>query len=262
MSGLEAQAQTLDDLVTQSSKLVQALDNSMLVVGGMDEAARQGRIVPRGVAQLAFVSDNDVNNYNYAATSYTSGSPGAQEWFNATADAKVVDLNNSVQEFVSAASPLIEATRVSRMAEQAQLSGNIAEQQALENYVSTNDVVVDNTELQAFKTSAVTVEESAAVAGAYLAAANDPQIIEFADQAAREFNATYSEVTQELFNRDTNHIEVQFASYNRLVAFNMGAYVASASEILDLGVSSDFYKGNPTQDPCFFDSTQCNNTGQ
>lgn len=255
MSGLEAQAQTLDDLVTQSNKLVEALDKSILVVGGMDEVARQGRIVPRGVAAL--ISDSDVNDYNYAATSYTSTTPGAQEWFNATADAKVVDLNNSVQEFVGAASPLIEATRVSQMAEQVQLSGNIAEQQALEDYVATNDVVVDNTELAAFNASTVAVETSAAVAGAYLAAASDSQIVEFADRAATEFNATYSEVTQELFNRDTNYIEVQFASYNQSLAFDMGAYVASASEILDLGVSSDFYKTGPTQNACFFEGTEC-----
>lgn len=257
MSGLEVHAQTLDDLVTQSNKLVAAFDTSMKVIGGMEEATFMGRIVPVGISEVAKISDRDAVAYNDATTSYKSYSPDAQEWLNATADSKILDLNNSIEEFVNAASPLVEATRVANMAQQAQLSGDLAEQQALEDYVKTNDVVVDNNELAAFNTSVSVVEESAAVAGAYIAAANDPKIVEAANSMASQFKATYSEVTEEMFNRDTNHIEIQFASYNRVIALNMSAYVISAEEVLNIGASSYIYLNSPTQDDCYFNNASC-----
>lgn len=247
------EAQTLEDLITETNNLVSAFDTSIQVVGGMEEVANWAGIVPVGASEAALLSSTVVDAFNSAASSYTANTLTAQEWLSNTAETKIIELNAAVKTFTVVASPLIQAVEISNLAQTAETD---VEKEVLSEMAASS--VISTTQVGEYNEAVLGVETAAAVAGAYLAAANDASLVSTATMNAREFNSTYSDVATEVFNRDTNKIEIGFSSHNSVVYLDMGAYLVDAATVLTTGATSKLYLTGPTQEACFFSaSSEC-----
>lgn len=246
-----SEAATLEELIAQTNSLVAAFDSSIQIVGGMNDVALAGQVVPVGASDAALISEDLVAAYN-DALNFTQ--PGAQEWLTAQADKKIEELDNAVVNFTYAAVPLIEAVEVGNMAASAT---TVEEEVALEDFIITNNVEITSVELAEYNDSVVAVESAAATAAAYITASNSQSFVESADSQASDFRVQYSEVATETFNRDTSTIEVSFTGHTSTVSLGLGNYIASIDSIFSAGLESSLYLTGPTQNSCFFTGEGC-----
>jgi hypothetical protein len=244
-----SEAATLEELIAQTNSLVAAFDSSIQIVGGMNDVALGGQVVPVGASDAALISEDIVAAYNNALD---FSNPGAQEWLTAQADQKIEELDNAVINFTYAAAPLIEAVEVGSMAASAT---TVEQEVALEDFIVTNNVEITSVELVAYNDSVVAVESAAATAAAYITASSSQSFVESADAQAYDFRVQYSEVATETFNRDTSTIEISFMAST--VSLGLGNYIASIDSIFSTGLESSLYLTGPTQNSCFFTGETC-----
>ena len=101
------------------------------------------------------------------------------------------DVHTSVDAFVQRYA-IIEVATVNEMAADA-ARRLTPEAIALQEYMDVNDVILDDQEVQDFNDSLQAVEVAAQTAGAYMAVANDAQMIQTANDSAAQFQATYEQ---------------------------------------------------------------------
>lgn len=249
--------QEIDDLVNTSASIRSTFDYGIRAIGGMTAYAATGGIAPTGTVDNGIISYGQADAYNAAVVAVQNATytvdVGAQEYFDNAADQAMQTVSNAVNAYVDAAQAVIEVVRVNEIAADAQAAGDGEALTAVQDYIATNDVTLEQSDIDVYNDALVTVEENAQTAAAFMAVASDATLIESANQQADSMNSTYAEATESFFDASMGEVVVKFEGVQDLVVVLMvNTYFKTTTEILTEGETSSFYQTGPTYNPCAF----------
>lgn len=246
----------IDDLVNTSASIRSTFDYGIRAVGGMAYYAGVGGIAPTGTVDNGIISHGQANAYNAAVTAVQNATytvdVGAQEYFDNAADQAMSNVNNAVDAYVDAAQAVIEVVRVNEIAADAQAAGDSEALTAVQEYIATNDVTLEQSDVDIYNDALITVEENTQTAAAFMAVAGDETLIDSANQQADSMDSTYEDATEAYFDAAAGEVVVKFAGVETQVAVLVTSYFKTTADILTQGENSNFYKTGPTYNPCAF----------
>lgn len=248
-------ASELDNLITTSQDIRNSFTYGIQAVGGMSNYAGLGGIANTGVTDPALISKAQQDAYNNAVLQFQSTNytwdPDADTYFQDQSQQAMSNLSASIDAFVDAAVAIVEVTTVGTMAEQAASAPDEREAIELQEYIDANDVLLDDQEVGGYNEALQVVETAAQTAAAYMAVANDPALIQSANDSAYAMNVTYQESTATFFDAATGILTVEWAGEAQQVALDMNSYYKLDTEILQEGANSMFYHTSP-EGGCWF----------
>ena len=248
-------ANEIDNLVTNSQALRDTFRYGIQAVGGMMEYANVGGIAPTGTVDPGLISKAKQDAYNNAVLQFQSTNytwdPNADQYFQEQSQQAMDNLGQVVDSYVDAATALITVATVNEMAEDAQEAPDSREAVALQEYMDANDVLLDDQEVDTYNESLQAVEVAAQTAAAYMAVANDPALIESANDSAYTMNVTYEESQASFFDASTGVLTVEWAGQNQVVMLDMNGYFKLDADIITEGSTSMFYTTSP-EGGCWF----------
>lgn len=229
----------------------------------MASYASVGGIAPTGTVDGGWISYAQADAYNAAVAAVQAATypvdAGAQQYFDEVADQAMQQVSVAVDAYVDAAMAVIEVVRVNEIASDAQAAGDNETASAVQDYLNTNDVTLEEAEVDVYNNALLTVEETTQTAAAFMAVANSPDLIDSANQQADSLNSTYETATESYFDAAMGEVVVKFEGVQDfVVALMVNTYFKTTADILTEGQNSDFYQTGPTQNPCNFfqDPTQ------
>lgn len=253
----------IDDLVTASASIRASFDYGIRAVGGMASYAAIGGIAPTGTVDQGWISYAQADAYNAAVAAVQSATypidAGAQQYFDDVADQAMQQVSVAVDAYVDAAAAVIEVVRVNEISADAQASGDNETAAAVQDYLNTNDVTLEDAEVDVYNDALVNVEEATQTAAAFMAIASSPDLIDSANQQANSLNSTYASATESYFDAAMGEVVVKFEGVQDfVVALMVNTYFKTTADILTEGENSNFYQTGPTYNPCAFfqDPTQ------
>ena len=250
-----AYSNEVDNLVTTSQSIRDSFKYGIQAVGGLHSFAGQGKIGNTGTVQGGKIDYSQSEAYNQALaavqnTNYTYD-PGAQEYFNEQADVAMNEVNMAVDTFVEASQAVIEVVVVNEMAQDAQNAGDEREAIALQEYIEANDVILADAEVDMYNEALDSVESAAQVAAAYMAVANDENLVAEADQMAYDMRVTYAEAATSFFDIETQGVWVSFNGGNTVQGLMLSGYFVTVESIIEEGQQTEFFRSSPEGD-CWF----------
>ena len=259
LASVSAQAlaiQEIDDLVNTSASIRSTFDYGIRAIGGMTAYAATGGIAPTGTVDNGIISYGQADAYNAAVVAVQNATytvdVGAQEYFDNAADQAMQTVSGAVDAYVDAAQAVIEVVRVNEVAADAQAAGDGEALTAVQDYIATNDVTLEQSDVDIYNDALEAVEENAQTAAAFMAVASDETLIESANQQADSMDTTYADATESFFDAATGEVTVAFNDVQTTVAISVSSYFITTTEILTEGETSTFYQTGPTYNPCAF----------
>ena len=250
-----ASANEIDNLVTNSQALRDTFKYGIQAIGGMMSYANVGGIAPAGTVDPGLISKAKQDAYNNAVLQFQNATytwnPNADEYFQDQSQQAMNNLGDTVDAYVDAATALITVATVNEMAQDAQEAPDSREAIALQEYMDANDVLLDDQEVDTYNESLQAVEVAAQTAAAYMAVANDPSLIESANDSAYAMNVTYQESQASFFDASTGMLTIEWAGQNQVVMLDMNGYFKLDAEIITEGSTSGFYTTSP-EGGCWF----------
>ena len=250
-----AYSNEVDNLVTTSQSIRDSFKYGIQAVGGLHSFAGQGKIGNTGTVQGGKIDYSQSEAYNQALaavqnTNYTYD-PGAQEYFNEQVDVAMNEVNMAVDTFVEASQAVIEVVVVNEMAQDAQNAGDEREAIALQEYIEANDVILADAEVDMYNEALDSVESAAQVAAAYMAVANDENLVAEADQMAYDMRVTYAEAATSFFDIETQGVWVSFNGGDTVQGLMLSGYFVTVESIIEEGQQTEFFRSSPEGD-CWF----------
>ena len=248
--------QEIDDLVNTSASIRSTFDYGIRAIGGMTAYAATGGIAPTGTVDNGIISYGQADAYNAAVVAVQNATytvdVGAQEYFDNAADQAMQTVSGAVDAYVDAAQAVIEVVRVNEVAADAQAAGDGEALTAVQDYIATNDVTLEQSDVDIYNDALEAVEENAQTAAAFMSVASDETLIESANQQADSMDTTYADATESFFDAATGEVTVAFNDVQTTVAISVSSYFITTTEILTEGETSTFYQTGPTYNPCAF----------
>ena len=248
--------QEIDDLVNTSASIRSTFDYGIRAIGGMTAYAATGGIAPTGTVDNGIISYGQADAYNAAVVAVQNATytvdVGAQEYFDNAADQAMQTVSGAVDAYVDAAQAVIEVVRVNEVAADAQAAGDGEALTAVQDYIATNDVTLEQSDVDIYNDALEAVEENAQTAAAFMAVASDETLIESANQQADSMDTTYADATESFFDAATGEVTVAFNDVQTTVAISVSSYFITTTEILTECETSTFYQTGPTYNPCAF----------
>jgi len=248
--------QAIDNLVATSESIRSTFDYGIKAVSGMEVYSSQGGIAPTGFTDQGLVSIQQADDYNLAISSVQQASyvadAGAQQYFDDQAQNAMNNVNVAIDTYVQASSAMIEVVMINDMAAEAQASGDVQQAEALQTYITQNDVTLNQAEVDLYNSSLQGVESATQEAAAFMAIAGDPALIDSANQQASAVSATYAEAGDAFFDAANGDVTVGFETYAMTVTLSVSSYFKASVDILSAGEQGGFYTTGPTANPCFF----------
>ena len=254
IASVPASANEISDLVNASQSIRDSFKYGIQAVGGARSYAYEGGITPTGTVDPGLISYAQSKAYNDALaavqnTVYTYD-PGAQEYLDNQANLAMNEVNMAVDTFVQAAQAVIEVATVNEMAQDAQNAPDARESMALQEYIEANDVVLDDAEVDFYNDALQGVETAAQIAAAYMAVANDAEMVSQANDTAYDMRVTYAEISTSYFDVSSQSLVMEFASGSFSFLLD-GAYKLS-TDIIARGSETTFFRTSP-EGGCWFD---------
>ena len=218
--------------------------------------AQTGGIAPVGTITDGLISYGQADAYNAAVAAVQAATypmdVGAQDYFNEASDQAMNQVSVAVDAYVDAAQAVIEVVRVNEIATDAQAAGDNEKAAAVQEYLNTNDVTLQDAEVDIYNDALTNVEETTQTAAAFMAVASSPELIDSANEQAAQLDTTYADATESFFDAATGDVTVKFNEVVATVAVSVGDYFKTTAEILTEGETSGFYQTGPTYNPCEF----------
>ena len=161
------------------------------------------------------------------------------------------DLSAAIDDFVQASAAVITVVEVNERAQEAAAAPDARETIALQEYMDQNDVLLDDNEVDGYNEALQAVEVAAQTAAAYMAVANDEELLAEANDAAYAMNVTFEESSASFFDAATGTLTVDWADQELAVNLILNDYFMSDADIISTGAESYFYTHKPTG-PCWF----------
>ena len=244
-------ANELDNLITTSQEIRSTFAYGVQAIGGMMSYANAGGIAPTGTVDQGLISKVKQDAYNNAVLQFQQATytwdPNADQYFQEQSQQAMTTLSQQVDNYVDAARAVVEVVTINEMAENAQNAPDARESIALQEYIEVNDVLLDDQEVNTYNESLQAVEQAAQTAAAYMAVANDPSLIQTANDSARAINVTYQESSQSYFDAGKGVLTIEWAGQDATMtaSLDLAGYFKTDLEILNAGVDSLFYVSSP-----------------
>ena len=266
---VSAQSQIdLDQLVTASGSIVTTFDQGIQYVGGVTTATENGQIVGVGSASESHLTYGQADAYNAAldATQQAVYTMSVYDYVEVARQDAAADFGVAVDSYIGASSVLIQAVAVNDMASEAESTGDAVQAQNVQAYIATNDVSITDTHVDVYNDSLDAVEESGQTFAAFVAVANDSEVMQQLETEVAAQGQDFLNADQLMFE---NGFETGQPTIVALFSTGGGAFIdiglpynyTGGAQIYADGVNSEFYNTGPTGgDPCFFDpmGMECN----
>ena len=252
-----ANANEIDSLITESQAIRDSFKYGIQAIGGMIDYAELGGIAETGVVDPGLITKAKQDAYNQAVLNFKNATytwnPNADQYFEEQSQQAMNNLGEVVDDYVDAATALITVVTVNEMAQDAEEAPDSREAIALQDYMEDTDVLLDDQEVDTYNESLQAVETAAQTAAAYMAVANDPSLLQSANDSAYDMNVTYQEATNSFFDASTGLLTVEWAGQDGTssVALSMSGYFKSNTDIINQGVESTFFITSP-EGGCWF----------
>ena len=258
-------ATEIDDLVNTSQDIRDTFAYGIKTIAGGASYAGQGFIAP-AMAENGHISKSQQDAYNAAVAAVQAATysydPNADQYFQDQADQAMDTVSEMIDAYVDAAQQIIMVATVNEMAQDAQTAPDEREAMALQEFMGANDVVLQDEDIETYNTALSNTEQAIQVAAAYMAVANDENLLNQADNMAREYNVTFEEAASVFFDLDTTAVWVSFDGGNTIQGLQVGNYFVSAQDVLTRAETEEFYTTSP-EGGCWFAENQeeCLNGG-
>ena len=250
-----AYSNEIDTLVNASQSIRDSFKYGIQAVGGLQSYAAQGKIGETGAVDGGKISYDQSSAYNQAIAAVQEATytynPNAQDYFDQQAEQAMTEVNTAVDAFVEASQAVIEVVVVNQMAQDAEAAGDERGAMALQEYIEANDVMLADAEVDMYNDALDSVESAAQVAAAYMAVANDEELISAADDMAYEVRVTYAEAASSFFDVQTQGVWVSFDGGQTIQALSVGGYFVSVESIIEEGGQTQFFETSP-EGGCWF----------
>lgn len=250
-----AYSNEIDTLVNASQSIRDSFKYGIQAVGGLQSYSTQGKIANTGTVDQGKISYDKSSAYNQAIAAVQNATytydPGAQEYFDDQADIAMNEVNIAVDTFVQASQAVIEVVVVNEMAQDAQNAGDEREAMALQEYIEANDVMLADAEVDMYNDALDSVESAAQVAAAYMAVANDAELVAAADEMAYDVRVTYEEAASSFFDIATQGVWVSFDGGDTIQGLMLSGYFVTVESIIEEGQQTEFFRTSP-EGGCWF----------
>ena len=251
-------ANEIDDLVDTSQSIRDTFAYGIKTIAGGESYAGEGYISP-AMADSGYISKSQQDAYNAAVAAVQSATysydPGANQYFQDQADQAMDEVSEMIDAYVEAAQQIIMVATVNEMAQDAQVAADEREAMALQEFMGANDVTLQDEEIEAYNDALSNTEQAIQVAAAYMAVANDENLLDTADNMAREYNVTYEEAASIFFDLDTEAVWVSFDGGSTIQGLQVGNYFATAQDVLTRAETQEFWTTSP-EGGCWFAENQ------
>ena len=258
-------ATEIDDLVNTSQSIRDTFAYGIKTIAGGASYAGEGYIAP-AMAENGHISKEQQDAYNAAVAAVQAATysydPNADQYFQDQADQAMDTVSEMIDAYVDAAQQIIMVATVNEMAQDAQTAPDEREAMALQEFMGANDVVLQDEDIETYNTALSNTEQAIQVAAAYMAVANDENLLNQADNMAREYNVTFEEAASVFFDLDTTAVWVSFDGGNTIQGLQVGNYFVSAQDVLTRAETEEFWTTSP-EGGCWFAENQeeCLNGG-
>lgn len=250
-----AYSNEIDTLVNASQSIRDSFKYGIQAVGGLQSYSTQGKIANTGTVDQGKISYDKSSAYNQAIAAVQNATytynPGAQEYFDDQADIAMNEVNIAVDTFVQASQAVIEVVVINEMAQDAQNAGDEREAMALQEYIEANDVMLADAEVDMYNDALDSVESAAQVAAAYMAVANDAELVAAANEMAYDVRVTYEEAASSFFDIATQGVWVSFDGGNTIQGLMLSGYFVTVESIIEEGQQTEFFRTSP-EGGCWF----------
>lgn len=258
-------ATEIDDLVNTSQNIRDTFAYGIKTIAGGASYAGEGYIAP-AMAESGHISKEQQDAYNAAVAAVQAATysydPGADQYFQDQADQAMDTVSEMIDAYVEAAQQIIMVATVNEMAQDAQSAPDEREAMALQEFMGANDVALQDEDIETYNTALSNTENAIQVAAAYMAVVNDENLLDQADNMAREFNVTFEEAASVFFDLDTTAVWVSFDDGATIQGLQVGNYFVTAPEVLTRAETEAFWIESP-EGGCWFAENQeeCLNGG-
>jgi len=258
-------ATEIDDLVNTSQSIRDTFAYGIKTIAGGESYAGEGYIAP-AMAENCHISKEQQDAYNAAVAAVQAATysydPNADQYFQDQADQAMDTVSEMIDAYVEAAQTIIMVATVNEMAQDAQTAADEREAMALQEFMGANDVTLQDEEIEAYNDALSNTEQAIQVAAAYMAVANDENLLNQADNMAREYNVTFEEAASVFFDLDTQAVWVSFDGGSTIQGLQVGNYFVAAEDVLTRAETQEFWTTSP-EGGCWFAENQeeCLNGG-
>lgn len=265
IASVQLSATEIDDLVNTSQSIRDTFAYGIKTIAGGESYASEGYIAP-AMAENGYVSKGQQDAYNAAVAAVNAATysydPGADEYFQDQADQAMDQVSEMIDAYVEAAQQIIMVATVNEMAQDAQSAPDEREAMALQEFMGANDVTLQDEEIEAYNTALSNTESSIQVAAAYMAVANDENLLEQANNMAFDMRVTYEEAASIFFDIDTTAVWVSFDGGATIQGLQVNNYFVSPEDVLTRAETQEFWTESP-EGGCWFAENQeeCLNGG-
>jgi len=258
-------ATEIDDLVNTSQSIRDTFAYGIKTIAGGEAYAWDGNIAP-AMAENGHISKEQQDAYNAAVAAVQAATysydPNADQYFQDQADQAMDTVSEMIDAYVDAAQQIIMVATVNEMAQDAQTAPDEREAMALQEFMGANDVVLQDEDIDTYNTALSNTEQAIQVAAAYMAVANDENLLNQADNMAREYNVTFEEAASVFFDVDTQAVWVSFDGGSTIQGLQVGNYFVAAEDVLTRAETQEFWTTSP-EGGCWFAENQeeCLNGG-
>jgi hypothetical protein len=253
-ASVQLNATEIDDLVDTSQSIRDTFAYGIKTIAGGESYAGEGYIAP-AMAENGYISKSQQDAYNQAVAAVQAATysydPNADQYFQDQADQAMDQVSEMIDAYVDAAQQIIMVATVNEMAQDAQSAPDEREAMALQEFMGANDVTLQDQEIEAYNDALSNTEQAIQVAAAYMAVANDENLLNQADNMAREYNVTFEEAASVFFDLDTQAVWVSFDGGSTIQGLQVGNYFVAAEDVLTRAETQEFWLESP-EGGCWF----------
>ena len=265
IASAQASPTQIDDLVGTSQSIRDTFAYGIKTIAGGASYAGEGLIAP-AMAENGHISKEQQDAYNAAVAAVQAATysydPNADQYFQDQADQAMDEVSEMIDTYVEAAQQIIMVATVNEMAQDAQTAADEREAMALQEFMGANDVVLQDEDIETYNTALSNTESAIQVAAAYMAVANDENLLNQADNMAREYNVTFEEAASVFFDLNTTAVWVSFDGGSTIQGLQVSNYFVSPEDVLTRAETQEFWIESP-EGGCWFVENQeeCLNGG-
>ena len=215
--------------------------------------APNGGIAPDGVLQAGYITFENMALYNEALANVENATfYSAQDFITDNQQAAQENMESAVDDFVDATLAIVEVIAIEEQAATANETGDIADQEALQDFIQDNDVYITEQEVADYNDAITRIEEYGNQYASFTAVlSNDDYMAEF-QGAADQYNNSFLDALA-TFDASVGVMTVAWDSVS--IAVDMSQYYKSAEDYYAAGQQNDFYTTSPIA--CGYDFSKC-----
>lgn len=247
--------QAVDDLVLRSGILKTNIDFAIKGIAGFREYQMlgQGAIAPADMLMGGYIKYDDWVAYlealeNVQNTTFYS----AEDFLQDQQQGAQENFDSSVDDFVEATLAIVTVLAVEEQATKAQETGDIADQEALQDFIADESVFITEDQIDAYNSAISDLQEYGNQVASFTAVLSNEEYLSQFQASADEFNNSFLDALA-TFDATVGLMTVAWEGVS--VSVDLASYYKSSEDFFLAGEQNDFYTTSPIA--CGYDFSQC-----